>query len=187
MVRAIAGGEVIGPAVALALIDENMEPGTLLLLGSKTMTSQPAIPQFGIQERGCEYTMRPGAYVLMRNEEGLLAIVRAPSGTYLPGGGQDPGETLEETAAREVTEECGIRAEIGAFVGVADEFVHEKTRATHFQKRASFFLAKAIGSANKTELDHVLRWVTDAEALKILSYGCQRWAVEIGRELKFEP
>ncbi len=141
------------------------------------MTSEPDIPQFGVHLPERKYTMRPGAYVLLRDEAGRLAVVRAPDGTYLPGGGQNSGETLEQTAAREVAEECGIEAQIGAFVGVADEFVHAKSRGVYFQKRASFFFAKAVGLATKIEMDHELLWLTDEEAKKALSYGCQRWAL----------
>ncbi len=38
------------------------------------MSSASDIPQFGVREEGCTYTLRPGAYVVMRNEEGLLAL-----------------------------------------------------------------------------------------------------------------
>jgi ADP-ribose pyrophosphatase YjhB (NUDIX family) len=39
----------------------------------------------------------------------------------LPGGGIDPGETVEETAVREAMEETGIEVEVLRIVGVTDE------------------------------------------------------------------
>lgn len=141
------------------------------------MASDPTIPEFGVRLPERDYILRRGAYVLLRDDQGRLAVVRAPSGTYLPGGGQHCGESLEETAIREVAEECGIEVEIGAFVGVADEFVHVRAEGAYFQKRANFFFATAVGTATKIEMDHELIWLPDDEARKVLSYGCQRWAI----------
>lgn len=57
-----------------------------------------------------------------RDESGdrLLLIRQHRYGVRLlevPGGGQESGETLEETAAREVAEETGVRVDVGDLVG----------------------------------------------------------------------
>ncbi len=55
-----------------------------------------------------------GANVLILDDRRRLLLQRrTDNGLWgLPGGGMEPGETLEETARREVREECGL--EVGA-------------------------------------------------------------------------
>ncbi len=52
-----------------------------------------------------------GVRVLVRNEDGEVLLVRHTyvGGWYLPGGGVDKGEVMAAAAARELSEEAGIR------------------------------------------------------------------------------
>jgi 8-oxo-dGTP pyrophosphatase MutT (NUDIX family) len=68
---------------------------------------------------------RAAAYVLCRDEAGRILLTRfvqagnPDSGKWtMPGGGMEWGEEPAETAARELEEETGLRAEIGRVVGV---------------------------------------------------------------------
>src|SRR5262245_54582080 len=81
------------------------------------------IPEFGRPATGAAYVLRPGGYAVIFGGDGGVAAVSMPLGLALPGGGQNPGESPEEAAAREVEEECGLRVVLGARIGVADELV----------------------------------------------------------------
>jgi 8-oxo-dGTP pyrophosphatase MutT (NUDIX family) len=54
-----------------------------------------------------------GAAVLVMDQQGrLLLLKRADNGLWgLPGGGMEPGESLEDTAKRETKEETGLAVE----------------------------------------------------------------------------
>lgn len=68
---------------------------------------------------------RVAAYVLCRDEEGRILLTRfaydghPDSGKWtMPGGAMEWGEDPVETAARELEEETGLRADIGRILGV---------------------------------------------------------------------
>ena len=61
--------------------------------------------------------------IVLREDEVLLVRLTYVKGWYLPGGGVNHGETFEESAARELLEECGLRAETLELHGV---FVNQK-------------------------------------------------------------
>lgn len=59
------------------------------------------------------------AIVFSADRGAVLLVQRADNGQWcLPGGFMDPGESIQETAAREVLEESGIRIDVGRLVGV---------------------------------------------------------------------
>ncbi|MCC5808369.1 MAG: NUDIX domain-containing protein [Opitutales bacterium] len=59
--------------------------------------------------------IRPAARAIVIHDGKLLAAkMRDRQGVYyiLPGGGQQPGETLREAVVRECMEECGVEVEV---------------------------------------------------------------------------
>ena len=113
--------------------------------------------------------------LVLRENKLLLALHRGvgPLG-YLwvpPGGGGEFGETLAETVARELWEECGIRAEVGALFKLY-EYINLPLHAIElFYKIDSFEGNPILG--RDPEMDGVLtelRWMGPAE-LKGLEPG----------------
>jgi len=141
---------------------------------------QTSIPEFGAAVPGQSYILRHGGYGVIRNNTGYIAVVLTPQGTFLPGGGQEPGETPEQALIREVREECGIDIRVGNCIGVADELVFGREENTYFRKRCTFFTAQPVGTGQACgiESDHRLVWLSVDDAVLQLVHVSQRWAVE---------
>ena len=135
--------------------------------------------EFGSEDAGRSYRLRPGGYAVIRNPRGEVALVRTPEGMFLPGGGQLSGESPEQAAIRETAEEAGFRIALGVCLGVADQLKFSATEGGHLRKRCTFFLAEVLDGARQPaiEPDHELLWLPPAEAAAQLSDESQKWAV----------
>jgi 8-oxo-dGTP diphosphatase len=139
--------------------------------------TQP-VRTFGEIASGVEYVLRPGGYAVICRPGGDIAVVSSPRGHYLPGGGQNPGESPADAAIREASEECGLQIRIRELIGMADQYVFSGEEKAGFQKRCTFFLAEADPEpCGIGEADHVLYWLRPDEAAKCLRHESQRWAV----------
>jgi len=137
-----------------------------------------AIPEFGTPVEGAEYILRPGGYVVLFNAAGAVAVVVTPTGSYLPGGGQEDGESPEAAAVRETEEACALWIFLGDTLGIADELVYAEDERRHYRKRGKYFLAEPVCWSRPGEPDHVLEWLRPHEAVTSLRHASQRWAVE---------
>jgi 8-oxo-dGTP pyrophosphatase MutT (NUDIX family) len=96
----------------------------------------------------------------------------------LPKGQPNKGETLEETALREVAEETGLAVRIVRRVGQIDYFFVQS--GTRFHKTVHFFLMEPTGGdldAHDREFEEV-RWFNLAEAEALMSYPTEREILE---------
>ena len=112
--------------------------------------------------------------VVYRQDEGELLIAlcgRTNTGTWsLPKGTPDDGETVEETALREVREETGLEVEIEAPLGDIEYWFTVAKGRIH--KRVHFFLMGERGGsfeAHDPEFD-VVEWFPAAQAVHTLRY-----------------
>ena len=136
----------------------------------------PAIAEFGECAANATYLLRPGGYALILDGAERLAVVRGSSGLYLPGGGQEDGESPAAAACREAIEECGLEIALLHCLGVADELVYAPREARHFRKRCTFFAARVLRQRAEGG-EHPLQWLPTAEALETLRHHRQRWAL----------
>ncbi|HKY50549.1 MAG TPA: NUDIX hydrolase [Candidatus Limnocylindria bacterium] len=100
---------------------------------------------------------------------------RTSDGTWVfPKGTPDAGESLEETAVREVREETGLAVSIVAPIGVTDYWFAVPGERVH--KFVHFFLMRAEGG-DVADHDHEyddVRWVSARDARRMLSYETYR-------------
>ena len=121
-----------------------------------------------------------GGIVVRTDQEGPSLVVgmrrrERDSATWtLPKGTPDPGETVEETAVREVTEETGLEVRIvEPLPSIEYTFVQSGTR---IHKTVHYFLMAPVGgdlSRHDREFERV-RWVTFAEAPELLTFATER-------------
>jgi len=101
------------------------------------------------------------AYVLIQNEDTskVLIVYNGDSDTWtLPGGGVEPGETLEEAAIREAKEETGYDIETLGVVSINEYKIEEKNEHLVFIT----FKAKITGGTRQiTRPDEIasVEWV----------------------------
>lgn len=94
----------------------------------------------------------------------------------LPKGLVEQGESLEETAIREVAEETGLTGEIESKIDQIDYWFYWKREATRYHKFVHFYLLKYL-EGNPEDHDHEVEevhWVPLPEAAAKLSYDSER-------------
>ncbi len=113
--------------------------------------------------------------VVFRRQDGCIEVVlcgRTEQGIWgLPKGGPNPGETMEETALREVREETGLKVAIQRKIDTTEYwFAREGVR---YHKFVHHYLMTATGGSveeHDWKYDEV-EWFPAEEACKRLSYG----------------
>jgi 8-oxo-dGTP pyrophosphatase MutT (NUDIX family) len=83
----------------------------------------------------------------------------------LPKGKMEPGETVEETALREILEETGIIGRIVEPIAlICYQFVHPK--AGVIDKEVHYYLVEAIGGTIQAQVEEIrgVEWLTPAVA-----------------------
>ena len=123
--------------------------------------------------------------VLVRGEEILLISPSGGDHWQLPKGHIEPGETLEETAVREVREETGVTGRTVARLPEID-FWFTQRGTTRVHKRVYLFLLLFV-EGNSANFDrhevHAATWFPWSEALERLTFANERQAVEEARRL----
>jgi 8-oxo-dGTP pyrophosphatase MutT (NUDIX family) len=132
-------------------------------------------------------TDRPGRPLTETSFGGVVVragdvLVIRPAGkrrvTGLPKGGPNPGESAEQTAAREVREETGVTAHVREPLGDVNYWYRRGGRRVH--KTVHFFLCDYV-SGSTADHDHEVdeaRWIPIEEARTALSFPGERALID---------
>jgi 8-oxo-dGTP pyrophosphatase MutT (NUDIX family) len=113
--------------------------------------------------------------VVVRGDDVMVIVPRGRRRVLgLPKGGPNPGETPEETAAREVREETGVTATVRERLGQVDYTYRRGGRA--IDKTVHFYLCE-YEDGDTADHDHEVedaRWMPLVDARRRLTYPGER-------------
>jgi 8-oxo-dGTP pyrophosphatase MutT (NUDIX family) len=128
------------------------------------------------RELRVEQAVSAGGVVYREGEHGVEIVLcgRASERLWaLPKGTPEYGESMRETAVREVSEETGLGVEIVADLGTIEYAFARPAQGVRFEKTVHHFLLKPDGRGSEdlhdAEYDRV-EWFPIQEALRIMTH-----------------
>lgn len=136
-------------------------------------------PLLNIDNPDVQYKPRPGAYALIFDAQSRMLVLEEETGFFLPGGGQDPGETIVQALCRELQEELSAEVSSWQYLLAADDCRWSPFYRQHYQIQGHYFLTQlASVHGLQPEPDSVIHWLPLSEALNKLTRHNERWQVE---------
>ena len=99
----------------------------------------------------------------------------------LPKGAQEPGETVEQTALREVREETGLEVELVGPLDTIDYWFVWAPERTRYHKFVHYFLMRATGgdfSAHDHEMEDAA-WFEPGQARRQMAFANERKLLDL--------
>jgi len=130
--------------------------------------------------------------VVVRTDGGVEVCLIRPTGRSvwgLPKGGVEEGETLAETALREVAEETGLVGIVEQELGSIDYTFYSREQGGRIHKTVHYFLVRATGG-NTSQHDHEVseaKFVRLRQALRLMNYPNEREMVRRAAEALGRP
>lgn len=132
------------------------------------------------------------ATVFVQDDQGrVLLIQRTDNGLWaLPGGAQDFGEYIAETAVRETREETGVEVEVTGVVGIYTNPNHvvEYSDGEVRQQFSICFRSRYVaGQPTTSDESLAARWVGREELDRIKIHPSMRLRIDRGLEQRQKP
>lgn len=136
----------------------------------------------------CGRCLPSGAKAAMPNDDGPSDSAD-PQGEEirwsLAKGTPDQGETIEETAIREVQEETGLDVEVQSPIGSINYWFTDRGGSIRYHKTVHFYLMAPVGGNTEDhdpEFD-VVKWFPLDEAMETVAYPNEAGVLRQAREL----
>jgi 8-oxo-dGTP diphosphatase len=119
--------------------------------------------------------LRPGAYVIVYNDEGKILMLEVGDEYHLPGGRIEEGENPIEALKRESIEEAGAEITDVEFIGRANQYFPED----NMNKIGELYKGRLVSFDPELsdEDDHQPVWVSPEDFLAGNASEYQKWAV----------
>jgi 8-oxo-dGTP diphosphatase len=135
-------------------------------------------------------TVAVGAVIFVEGKVVLVRRRKAPLAGHwtLPGGSVEPGETLAEATAREVSEETGLIVAVGPLVEIYEHVSHDQTGMLAYHYVIMDYLCEPSGGALAAGSD-----AADVAAVAAIDFdrysvgAATRRVIERARQLAAEP
>jgi len=131
-------------------------------------------------DKNKQYLKRLGAYAIIKNDQDLIAVIKTKTGYFLPGGGVEDNESLEQCLKRECSEEMGALISIISNFAQGNYYFYSTTLNINMESIGSFFTARIEEFLDdKIEDDHQLFWLNLEKLIELLYLENQKEALRI--------
>ncbi len=155
---------------------ERMIRGDLRKVARGLRPEAPRIRSEGPHEGVPTNPLRSSGAAIVNSEGRVLLLCLEGDETWsLPKGTVEPGETMEQTALREVHEETGLEVRLVRPLREVSYAFYWPPAGVNYHKTVAYFLAEPVGGEVRPEPGfEEARWVTHEEALRLLRWPNDR-------------
>lgn len=133
----------------------------------------------GVHEDNQKYITKIGSYAVIYDEQiSSIALIKNYKGDYfLPGGGLESDESLEECVKRECLEEAGLKVSIQENIGIAQQYFKSPNDYKYYLSEGHFYICKQLSKQIPLEKGNTLLWINPSAAVKMVVHNHHKWAI----------